>query len=175
MISLDNYKATSDWNIIRGYSKKFNPELENAMLEEEKKEFFDAYEEYKVTPKTKEYLELRLDIVTDMVDAVCDYLFVSVGLDTKTQLNTVPLEHQPLAIALKNTVDKHISVMGTLLMDVVGNKVDMNHCYTLVVEANNLKPAKENADGKGEKGDAWVDPKIKIKDYLVELGVTEYI
>ena len=43
MIDLNNYKATRQWNIDRGYAFKLVPELENDMLEEEKKEFFDAY------------------------------------------------------------------------------------------------------------------------------------
>jgi hypothetical protein len=176
MINLELYKQTRQWNINRGFTKKLDLQLESDMLEEEKEEFFDAYEQYNGLKDEPLAIDARLDLAVDMVDAVCDYLFVSVGLDAKSQLNRLPdADTQGKVALLKTNVDKNLAVMGALLIDVVGAKVDLNVCYGFVVEANNLKPAKSNADGKGVKGDEWVDPKHKIKDYLEELNVREYI
>lgn len=177
MIDLNNYKATRQWNIDRGYAFKLVPELENDMLEEEKKEFFDAYELYKSLknegkPDTQ---DSRVDLAVDMIDALCDYTFVAVGTDTKSQMTTLDVETQVKISAIKNNAEKMMQVIGTLLIDVVGAKVDLNKCYGFVVEANNLKPAKANADGKGTKGDKWIDPKHKIKDYIESLNIREYI
>lgn len=177
MIDLNNYKATRQWNIDRGYAFKLVPELENDMLEEEKKEFFDAYELYKSLknegkPDTQ---DSRVDLAVDMIDALCDYTFVAVGTDTKSQMTTLDVETQVKISAIKNNAEKMMQAIGTLLIDVVGAKVDLNKCYGFVVEANNLKPAKANADGKGTKGDKWIDPKHKIKDYIESLNIREYI
>lgn len=177
MIDLKNYKATRQWNIDRGYAFKLVPELENDMLEEEKKEFFDAYELYiplknEGKPETQ---DSRVDLAVDMIDALCDYTFVAVGTDTKSQMTSLDVETQIEISAIKNNAEKMMQVIGTLLIDVVGAKVDLNKCYGFVVEANNLKPAKANADGKGTKGDKWVDPKHNIKDYLESLNIREYI
>ena len=177
MIDLNNYKATRQWNIDRGYAFRLVPELENDMLEEEKKEFFDAYELYtslknEGKPETQ---DSRVDLAVDMIDALCDYTFVAVGTDTKSQMSTLDVETQIKISAIKNNAEKMMQVIGTLLIDVVGAKVDLNKCYEFVVEANNLKPAKANADGKGTKGDKWIDPKHNIKDYLESLNIREYI
>ena len=177
MIDLNNYKATRQWNIDRGYAFKLVPELENDMLEEEKKEFFDAYELYKsIKDDCKdETQDNRVDLAVDMIDALCDYTFVAVGTDTKSQMSTLDVETQIKISAIKNNAEKMMQVIGTLLIDVIGAKVDLNRCYGFVVEANNLKPAKANADGKGTKGDKWIDPKHKIKEYLESLNIREYI
>lgn len=176
MINLENYKRTRKWNIDRGLTAKLDLNLENNMLEEEKGEFFEAYQQYQSLKDDALAIDQRLDLAVELIDAICDYSFVMVGFDTKTQEVQVQSPSDQITIsAMKDAAEKMMAVMGALLMDVVGNKVDMNHCYNLVVTANELKPKKTDANGKNTKGDAWVDPKFKIREYLEELNVREYI
>lgn len=175
MINLANYLATRNWNIDRNYIK-FDAELENKMLEEEKAEFFLDFEKYTALGKnTPECISDKLDAVVGIVDALCDFIFVFSGTETKVSLSNMSLDDKAKYSIIRITAERDMNLMMSLTLNILGQKFDIDTCYDMVVEANNLKPSKTNADGKGVKGDKWVDPKHKIKQYLIDLGCPEYI
>jgi hypothetical protein len=158
------------WNEERGLTS-LNLELENDMLEEEKKEFWDDYERF----TEFEAGDNKLNAIVGMVDALCDYTFVAIGTDTKVAKNILSIQNKVIVNALKSDIEKQIGLMEGILRQLLGNVFNVDICFNFVLEANNKKPNKQNAAGKNIKGTEWEDPKGRIKEYLLTLsGIEEY-
>lgn len=169
-MTLNSYLGTMEWNEIRGLVT-LNLELENDMLEEEKKEFYDDFAIF----KSQKAGTKKLDALVGMVDALCDYTFVAIGTDSKVAKNTLSIQNKVIVNALKSDMEKQIGLMESILRQLIGNVFDFDVCYTYVLEANNKKPNKQDPNGKNVKGDVWEDPKGDIKKYLLTLpGIEEY-
>ena len=169
-MTLKSYLGTMQWNEDRNLMN-LNLELENDMLEEEKKEFWDDFKVFRATLAS----ESKVDALTGMVDAACDYTFVAIGTDAKVAQNTIGLEEKIIVDALKSDAEKQIGLMNSILTQLLGNYFNVDICYNYVLEANNLKPNKQAPNGKNEKGSEWVDPKGLIKEYLLTIpGIEEY-
>ncbi len=173
MINANQYIDTQKWNLVRD-NTRFVAVKEIKMLEEEKLEFSLAKNKWYLLDGT-ESREYKLDLVVEMVDAVCDYMFVYVGTEFKVGYNTLNIEEMKEFNAIKSVVENQLNSMQGILNNILGQKVDLSYCYQLVLEANNAKPSTKNEDDKVQKGTEWVDPKYKIMDYLISLGVDEYI
>lgn len=171
-MTLNSYLGTIEWNEVRGLTKTLNLKLENDMVEEEKKEFYDDYAKFKALPKGDE----KVDAIVGMVDALCDYTFVAVGTDSKAALNVLSLNDKVVLQALKDDMEKQISLMTTIITHILGNYLDLDACYGYVLEQNNKKPNKQDVNGKNTKGDVWEDPKHMIKAHIMTLPIiSEYI
>ena len=169
-MTLEAYLGTMKWNEDRDLMN-LNLKLENDMLEEEKKEFWDDFKIFRETPAST----AKLNALVGMVDAHCDYTFVAIGTDAKVAQNFTDLNDKLIIHALKGDAEKQMGLMGGILTKIIGNVYDATIPYNLVLEANNLKPKKKDRNGKNEKGTQWVDPKDAIKDYLLTLpGIEEY-
>jgi hypothetical protein len=169
-MTLNQYLGTMNWNVVRGLTT-LNLKLENDMAEEEKKEFWD---DYKIFTET-EAGDTKVNALAGMVDALCDYTFVAIGTDSKVAINVVSLNDKIIINALKADMEKQIGLMTGVLHNILGNVFDLDYCYGLVLEANNLKPNKQDPNGKNVKGAEWVDPKTPIKEYLLTLpGIEQY-
>lgn len=163
-MTLNSYIGTMEWNEVRGLMN-LNLNLENDMLEEEKKEFWDDYRRF----RDFEAGDNKINALTGMVDAVCDYTFVAIGTDAKVSQNTISLNDKIIVQALKADAEKQIGLMTGILTQILGNYFNLDICYDFVLKANNLKPNKQDVNGKNEKGTQWVDPKGLIKEYLLTL------
>lgn len=163
-MTIEQYIQTQNWNKERGYTK-FSLGLESDMLNEEQLEFYEAYD---VFNNEQEGTDRWYELVADMVDAICDLRFVFVG--TEFKVSRTKLEGLDLVqySAMAGHIERQLSIQETLLSNMQGG-INMSECYQFVLEANQAKPAKTNAVGKGIKGDTWVDPKIKIIEYLKTL------
>lgn len=171
-MTLNSYLETVEWNEVRGLTKALNLKLENDMLEEEKKEFYDDYTNFKNSPKGDD----KVNAIVGMVDALCDYTFVAVGTDAKAALNTLTLNDKMVLSALKDDTEKQLSLMTTILTKILGNYLDLDECYGYVLLQNNKKPNKQDPNGKNEKGGTWEDPKHMIKAHIMSLPtIGEYI
>ena len=169
------YIRTLQWNVVRGLTNKLDLDLENKMLEEEKKEFWDDYFKYQIVTGMD-----KIDALTGMVDAMCDFTFVAIGTDVKSAMNAVSKEQKVILTSIKDDAQKQIGLMGSLLINEIGNIFDVDTYYEMVVDANDAKPNKQDTEGKNEKGVEWEDPKHKIKAHLLTLpsvkliaGITE--
>lgn len=169
-MTLKSYLGTMQWNKERGLTS-LNLELENTMLEEEKKEFYDDFDNFNNSTPSEE----KIDALVGMVDALCDYTFVAIGTDSKVAKNTLSIQNKVIVNALKSDIEKQLGLMEGILRQLLGNVFDVDTCYNFVLEANNKKPNKQDPDGKNIKGDTWEDPKGEIKKYLLTLpGIEEY-
>lgn len=169
-MTLDAYLGTMGWNEER-HLMGLNLKLENDMLEEEKKEFWDDFKIFRECSAG----DAKLNALVGMVDAHCDYTFVAIGTDAKAAQNNTSLNDKIIINALKADIEKQMGLMGGILTKILGNVYNPEICYNLVLEANKLKPKEKDANGKNVKGTQWVDPKGKIKDYLLTLpGIEEY-
>lgn len=169
-MTLTSYLGTMQWNEVRGLTS-LNLELENDMLEEEKKEFFDDFAIFNTEKPGKK----KIDALVGMVDALCDYTFVAIGTDSKVAKNTLSIQNKVIVNALKADIEKQIGLMESILRQLLGNVLDVDKCFNYVLLANNKKPNKQDTSGKNIKGDEWEDPKGDIKKYLLTLpGIEEY-
>lgn len=161
-MTLNQYKATQKWNKDRGYTK-FSIKLETDLLNEEKVEFYEAYHELlDVNPEVGS--DKFVALVADMIDAICDVRFVAVGTEFKASLAMLEASDYVKLIALQSHVEKNLAIQEALLNEYV--QVNLVDAYELVLQANLAKPAKTDANGKGIKGDDWIDPKIKIQELV---------
>jgi len=141
---------TAKWNYKRG-NTKFDYDLETSMLEEEAQEFKEGLEMYFEALGTDND---TLPALVEMVDAYCDYKFVFNGtmfkaLGTSTQL-VGPTIH----------LDYMYGILGELgLLSILGK------AYSAVTVANNDKGSKK-VNGKIQKGDSWIDPKLIIENLI---------
>lgn len=169
-MTLEAYLGTMKWNEDRDLMN-LNLKLENDMLEEEKKEFWDDFKIFRESMAG----DNKLNALVGMVDAHCDYTFVAIGMDAKVAQNFTSLNDKLIINALKNDAEKQMGLMAGILTKIIGNVYDATIPYNLVLKANELKPKKKDKNGKNEKGTQWVDPKGPIKDYLLTLpGIEEY-
>lgn len=166
-MNIEQYMDTWNWNKSRGYNK-LDPKLELDMLQEEKIEFYEAHAIIEELDAADENFEDKhIDALTDMVDAYLDYSFVAAGTKYKTSVNAVEMHNLKEVEAILSLASIEIGNMEAILSYFVGNSIDVSACYQFVLDANELKPAKTDVNGKGIKGDKWVDPKIHIKEYLI--------
>lgn len=171
-MTLNLYLGTLEWNKKRGLLDTLNLELENKMAEEEKEEFYTDFVRF----TELEPSEYKVDALVGMIDAVCDYMFVSIGTDCKVAMNKVSLQDKLLVQALKDDMEKQIGLMNGILSQYLGNVFNFDECYEYVLDANNKKPNKQDPDGKNLKGGEWEDPKNDIKKYLLSLpGIEMYL
>lgn len=169
-MTLNSYLGTMQWNEERNLMN-LNLKLENDMLEEEKKEFWDDFKIFRETPPG----DAKLNALVGMVDAACDYTFVAIGTDSKVAQNFTTLNDKMIINALKADAEKQLGLMNGILSQLIGNYFEVDKCYDMVLAANNLKPNKQDKNGKNEKGSEWVDPKGPIKEYLLTIpGIEEY-
>lgn len=169
-MTLNSYLGTMQWNEDRNLMN-LNLKLENDMLEEEKKEFWDDFKIFRETLPG----EAKLNALVGMVDAACDYTFVAIGTDSKVAQSFTTLNDKMIIHALKADAEKQIGLMNGILVQLIGNNLNIDSCYDMVLNANNLKPNKQDKNGKNEKGTEWIDPKGLIKEYLLTIpGIEEY-
>lgn len=150
MFNLDVIKWNYKRNKLEG-----NALLEHSMFDEEVLEWDTAL---------KDYLEGSLfieDVVVDLVDALCDAIFVDSGSKAK-------------GFFMNNTdrLSYMMSVTTEILIENNINPSIIEKCLMLVVEANNLKPLTKTS-GKVTKGTKWIDPKILIKSELFPISEVE--
>lgn len=137
------------WNYERN-GLEANHLLEVDMFNEEYLEFDVAFRAYLTNNLLKE------EDIVDMVDALCDSIFVDSGSKAKgifREENTQKISYMMSIVTevlLENNINPHTVIEQSLMY---------------VVEANNLKP-KKKTDGKVSKGSKWIDPKELIRDLL---------
>lgn len=160
------------WNDDRGLSTTLSMELETAMLEEEVGEVFKATEP------------------ASLIHEMADCIFVMMGTDRKMQLHLEAVREKEGDVA---GIEKALHLLK--VKDMLGKAVSLAAAYTiarfhefygesaavltpaifhhitigalyLVCNANDLKPAVTNSEGKGVKGDAYISPIGAIKDFM---------
>lgn len=159
MLQGSKQKRIIDWNLIRGLLDcPFNPALQTAMLTEESREFYTAYAE---------------DNIVDMIDAYCDFVFVLRGAQASLIATDFGEDYQAYRTALD--IVNGATNQGFMLLEILCKVCpigpnDIEECFNYVIDANDAKP-RDKKSGKIIKGDAWVDPKIRIK--MLIHGTTE--
>lgn len=127
-------------------------------IENEINMFDEEVEEWNLA--LKQYLEGTLfvdDVLTDLVDALCDTVFVNSGSKSKGFFRSNSNDIIAYMVEVTNEV---------LLEQGINPSYVIGLALELVVRANELKPTKK-VKGKVSKGNEWVDPKVKIKELLL--------
>ena len=148
------------WNLERN-GLFYDAPLEKSMLKEEFKEYLEA----------KTYV--------DRVDAWCDFVFVYLGTVAKyqyfwatTREDTIyTIGYKTYATRLDEFEEFFCYVTNHMVRElraefICDEEYVFNTCMTFVCEANDKKKA---GSGKIKKGEDWVDPKEKIRDFLERL------
>jgi len=166
---------TIKWNYERN-KLEFKPELEIKLLTEELTEFknhlkiyFDKVENFrskKFEEITDEETESMLDTIVDLIDAVCDSVFVLFGSKSKSIGYIFPE-----LVNLEREVEFIKSVLFDILTAELGIKPKtaedlISISYKAVVEANKQKGTKKDENGKVMKPKNFEGPEVKIKKYL---------
>ncbi len=147
------------WNRERN-NLEFDGNLETQMLSEEANEFYMA------------------ETFVDQVDAYCDFQFVAVG--TLAKFNASKLNEASELSYVKENADFIISYMNRnseAMYDILQTEWDifqlyqsldqfLNTCLEIVLNANEAKGKIKNAEGKIQKGAAYVPPESSIKELL---------
>lgn len=161
------------FNYLRNHLE-LNRNLEETMLIEEETEFIDAfklylklvYEETDVGFSMKE--EAILDILTDMVDAYCDFMYVYYGSLLK-YLGTGEVYDKTQKQTLLSTILMEVLVGHGCKIHKQNEKPLLDLAMSYVIKANDAKTL-DKTEGKVEKGDKFIDPKEKIKNLIVDRG-----
>lgn len=162
------------WNYLRN-GLEYNPELEQNMLDEEAKEFKDAFTTYLALTTSDAYYpeDILLDEVVDMVDAYCDYMYVytgtvlkSIGLKVIDGSHTQSIMHSVLTEVLLTHGVRMYEGKGTLPL--------LEEAFQYVIQVNSKKPLPKTK-GKLTKGRDIKDPKELIKDLLKSKGFTSSV
>lgn len=159
------------WNYMRN-GLNLNTELEHNMLLEEEAEFAKGMKDYfeQITCDNLFKAEFVVDAVVEMVDAYCDFMYVYTGTCLKTIGTdyTIDCSHKQ---SLMNSVLQEILVThGVKLYDRMKAELPfIEQCYSFVMDANDKKPITKTK-GKVVKGDTFIDPKLRIKELLLERG-----
>jgi hypothetical protein len=157
------------WNYLRN-GLEYNPELEQNMLDEEAKEFKDAFTAYLALTTSDAYYaeDTLLDEVVDMVDAYCDYMYVYTG----TSLKSIGFKHIDAShtqSVMHSVLTEVLLTHGVRMYDGKGTLPLLEEAFQYVIEANNKKPLTKTK-GKVTKGKDFIDPKALIKDLLKAKG-----
>ena len=166
---------TIKWNYERN-KLEFKPELEIKLLTEELTEFkdnlkiyFDKAENFRTKEPeeiTDEETESLLGTVVDLIDAVCDSVFVLFGSKSKSIGHVFP--------ELVN-LEKEVEFTKSVLFDILTTELGIepksaeeliSASYKAVVEANKQKGTKKDENGKVMKPENFEGPEVKIKKYL---------
>lgn len=157
------------WNYLRN-ELKYNPELEQAMLDEEAKEFNDAFKMYLHLITSDSYYteDTLLGEIVDMVDAYCDYMYVYTG----TALKAIGFKHIDAShtqSVMHSVLTEVLLTHGVQMYDGKGTLPLLEEAFQYVIEANNKKPLTKTK-GKVTKGKDFIDPKALIKELLQAKG-----
>ena len=157
------------WNYARN-GLKFDPQLEEQMLLEEEAEFKDALVDYMDAMKYPTLFseDEVVDAMVDLIDAYCDYNFVSYGTALKRMGSTTELQTEHARSLMYTVLTELLVTHGVDMFR--GLKIPfIERCMSIVIEANKAKPL-DKTSGKVVKGDNWVDPKESIRELLLAEG-----
>ena len=155
------------WNKERGFlDGNFDPNLELKMLSEELHEFMVA-EEY-----------------AHMLQEAADFIFVAFG--TAAKHNAVIFKsaaqfdlHMEGYSKLADWIKESTKTMHERLTEAAPEGYHnlwsdhLSKAFLFVTEANEAKPTTKDEDGKVIKGDDYVSPLARIREYLKDQGVIE--
>ncbi len=145
LVRPEQFSAIVDWNMDRN-ELKFDPQLEDDMLAEEFKEYWEA--------KT----------LVDKLDAVDDQLFVGVGTVAKASRDhTPPDDFTESFEAVLSDFAGRCSAEGIELAyvgELIADGLD------IVIKANQQKSAEKRADGKVKKPDDFVPPEEALQKLI---------
>jgi len=153
---------TVKWNRDRGLLDKFDPKLELKMLSEEAKEFYAA------------------ETLAHMLAEYADFIFVLDG--TKAKFGSQLIDsHLDIDLRVKTYGDimewanRIRCNIETCIGSALGNQYNeisglVEMARGIVIQCNNLKGKKKNADGKVIKNTEHVDPVERIQAELDRLG-----
>lgn len=157
------------WNYLRN-GLEYDRELEQNMLDEEAKEFKDAFTAYlAITTSDNYYTEdTLLDEIVDMVDAYCDYMYVYTGTSLKA-IGFKPIDGSHTQSVMHSVLTEVLLTHGVRMYDGKGTLPLLEEAFQYVIEANNKKPLTKTK-GKVTKGKNFKDPKVLIKELLQAKG-----
>lgn len=157
------------WNYLRN-GLEYNPELEQNMLDEEAKEFKDAFTTYLALTTSDAYYaeDTLLDEVVDMVDAYCDYMYVYTGTSLKA-IGMKAIDASHTQSVMHSVLTEVLLTHGVRMYDGKGTLPLLEEAFQYVIEANNKKPLTKTK-GKVTKGKDFIDPKVRIKELLQAKG-----
>lgn len=157
------------WNYLRN-GLEYNPELEQNMLDEEAKEFKDAFTTYLALTTSDAYYaeDTLLDEVVNMVDAYCDYMYVYTGTALKS-IGMKAIDASHTQSVMHSVLSEVLLTHGVRMYDGKGTLPLIEEAFQYVIEANNKKPLTKTK-GKVTKGKDFKDPKVLIKELLKAKG-----
>lgn len=157
------------WNYLRN-GLEYNPELEQNMLDEEAKEFKDAFTAYLALTTSDAYYaeDTLLDEVVDMVDAYCDYMYVYTGTALKS-IGMKAIDASHTQSVMHSVLTEVLLTHGVRMYDGKGTLPLLEEAFQYVIQANNKKPLTKTK-GKVSKGKDFKDPKALIKELLKAKG-----
>lgn len=155
MTYLNEDYRVSKWNLQRD-NTYFNWNTEEAMLDEEVKEFYEA---------------LKNDNIVDMIDAYCDIKFVLCGSIFKINYNSLDITDYPISRYddVLDSMEDIIRLAFKLQNKALGyNQLD--EAFDFVCTANATKGTTK-VNGKITKPVDFVGPEAQIKQWVDELQV----
>lgn len=157
------------WNYLRN-GLEYNPELEQNMLDEEAKEFKDAFTTYLALTTSDAYYaeDTLLDEVVDMIDAYCDYMYVYTGTALKS-IGMKAIDASHTQSVMHSVLTEVLLTHGVRMYDGKGTLPLLEEAFQYVIQANSKKPLTKTK-GKVAKGKDFKDPKVLIKELLRAKG-----
>jgi hypothetical protein len=138
------------------------------MLDEEATEFKEAFCDYLAASDTLFADEFILDSAVNMVDAYCDWMFVYMGTVCKG-IHGSPDDHGHWQSIMNSILTELLATHGVTLHTADGRPPLVERCFLHVIDANEAKPM-DKVTGKVVKGPNWSDPKVLIRNELLEAG-----